>query len=1309
MLMLVQMVARGLLIAMAVVLTVVALITAGLRITPLRLDGNAELTKWLPLPEGIDLIANHLAIGLEGHNLVIDVDRLNVSQQQEDSDTPRSLFTLAKGRIKLDLLRSLQLNQPAFNQLDLDRPALSLYQHDDGRWWDDDGDDQPSAFSQEDLKRWLINLADSRARISEGSVDLYGLQQHHRVSIPSAVLVADSSGATVLQAAAVTDSAQQAGISLNASLSPEGDTSGQAELRGDARQISTVASMFSASAHYEFSAQGDLHFQLGWTGTDSAEVRSSLELGHLHIGRTDEPARRADLTSLSTTLYAHYNDRQWQGRFARMEAQDSQGDPLALPAFGTVEGSDKELSVLLPAFRLEPANMVWPLLPFSQKLRQTYIDLHPSGRINKARLDLNLRPDVPMRDRLRIRADLSGATMNSHEDIPALGPVSGGVDATLRFGRAWVTGDKKGLGLHMPTVFDTRWPLESLSGRLSWELNDNYVKMGGSDIRFVRDGAHASGDFFLDLPDHHHNNFSFDLAFENAKVRDARDWVPLHVMSPALGEWLIKNVHSGEVPKGKISMSMVFGAPDGHPELERHVDFGDPSSGNRLLLDLDVRNATLGYLDGWQPVTNVDGTLHLDGEELHGAIHHAELNGLKGGEGSFSLQDKLLSLDAPVKGDASQLLEVLKVAPFNKSELNTQFSRWEAHGPLQGNIRLRLPFAGDHDGQADFTAQGTVARANATLIANALNFSDINANAKLHMQGDKVAINGNANGRIFDGPVKADFLLNDGVGDLNFNGSADVLKSMEWLHLSGLAPGTYGSSRYQGAMRLTPDGIVTLDIDSDSRGVKVPLPEPLGKEPDDPRDIQLRMDLTNGVGNVVVDNLVKARWRDQMRQGQVWIEHWPGKPEWQSRSGWSISMDNARLDPGAWMKALQGVEFDRIGKQTPSSAEPGSEENPIVINDVRFDTDCLVVDGECLTDVHAHAQMTDDVWEGSLRSHYTNGTAHWDPKAPLPIAVNLNELNLNPLLDAMQRASQQNAASQHERFSLYDQAVTVNKPTEPLAEFPSEAGSLPAGTLNIANIMARDQKGSLNAEWHTADDKISLRTLQAELAGTQLTGNMSWLPAGEASVTQGSIDLKLGDIAKLLNLLDLNNIATTRNGRLKAGFAWPGAPWQPQLNSVSGNLGVDIGPGNIVALNLRSARLMGLLNFDNIFRRLRLDFSDVTEHGTAFNSIAGNATLTDGVLKHVDPLLIKAPSTTFTVDGSVDLVNQQLNEQLAIRLPVSQTLPLAALAVGAPEIGGALLALHLAFGGWLNQVTELHYAINGGWSAPTITKESTDE
>ncbi|MGJ8513714.1 YhdP family phospholipid transporter [Carnimonas bestiolae] len=1308
MLTLVRMVARGLLIAMAVVLTVVALITAGLRIMPLHLEGNAELTKWLPLPEGVDLIAKRLEIGLDGRNLVIDVDRMNVFQQQGDSDTQRSLFTLARGRIKLDLLRSLQLHQPAFNQLDLDRPAFSLYQRPDGRWWADDEDDQSDTFSQEDLKRWLVNIAGSRARISEGSVELFGLHDHHRIDIPSAVLVADSNGDTVLQAAAVTDYAQRAGISLNANLSPEGDTSGQAELRGDAKQISAVASMFSASAHYEFSAQGDLHFQLGWKGTQSAEVRSSLDLDKLHIGRTDDPSRRADLAALSTALYARYDDHRWQGRFAKMDAEDSHGKALALPAFGTVQGNDEQLSVLLPAFRLEPANLAWPLLPFSERLRQTYIDLHPSGQVNKARLDLDLRPDVAARDRLRIRADLSGATMNSHEEIPALGPVSGGVDTTLRFGRAWVKGDDV-LGLNMPTVFETRWPLESLSGKLSWELNDNYVKMGGSDIHFVRDGANASGDFFLDLPDHHHNHFSFDLAFENAKVRSARDWVPLRVMGKSLGDWLVENVHSGEVPKGKISMSMVFGAPEGHPELEKHVDFGDPKSGNRLLLDLDVRNATLGYLEGWQPVTKVDGSLHLDGENMRGAIHRAELNGLKGGEGNFSLHDDLLSLDAPVEGDAGQLLDVLKRAPFDKSELNTQFSRWEANGPLKGNIRLRLPFGGEHDGQVDFTAQGDIAHANATLVASALKFSDISSNVKLHMLGDNVGINGNAHGRVFGGPVNADFALNNGVGNLDFNGEADALESMKWLHLSGLAPDTYGSTRYGGAMRMSRDGVVTLNVDSDSRGVKVPLPEPLGKDPEDPRTMRLRMDLTNGVGNVVIDNLVKARWRDQMRQGQVWVEHWPEQPEWQPRSGWSITMDNARLDPGAWMKTLQGVEFDHVGKQVPSEAKPGSEENPIVINEVRFDTDCLVIDDECLTDVHAHGQMTDDVWNASLRSRYTNGTAQWDPNAPMPITVKLNELNLNPMLDALQRASEKNADKPPERFTLYDQAVTVDSPSEPLAAFPEKASSLPAGTLNIANIIARDQRGALNATWHTADNALSLDTLEAELAGTKLKGSLSWLPAGEASVTQGSVNVKLGNIAKLLNLLDLENMATTRDGKIETGFAWPGAPWQPQLDSVSGNLGLDIGPGNIVALNLSSARLMGLLNFDNIFRRLRLDFSDVTEHGTAFNSIAGKATLTDGVLKHVEPLLIKAPSTTFTVDGNVDLINQRLNEHLAIRLPVSQTLPLAALAVGAPEIGGALLALHLAFGGWLNQVTELHYAINGGWLAPNITKETVDE
>lgn len=134
-------------------------------------------------------------------------------------------------------------------------------------------------------------------------------------------------------------------------------------------------------------------------------------------------------------------------------------------------------------------------------------------------------------------------------------------------------------------------------------------------------------------------------------------------------------------------------------------------------------------------------------------------------------------------------------------------------------------------------------------------------------------------------------------------------------------------------------------------------------------------------------------------------------------------------------------------------------------------------------------------------------------------------------------------------------------------------------------------------------------------------------------------------------------------------------------------------------------RLIGLLNFDNILRRLRLDFSDVTAQGTAFDRVHGTADVNGGLLTLRGPLQIDAPAATLTLSGSVDLVSRELDQRLGVTLPVSQSLPIAAIAVGAPIVGGALFLADQLFGDALDRATTLHYRVRGPWTSPQVTLE----
>ncbi|TGN37519.1 hypothetical protein E5Q11_17700, partial [Marinobacter confluentis] len=97
---------------------------------------------------------------------------------------------------------------------------------------------------------------------------------------------------------------------------------------------------------------------------------------------------------------------------------------------------------------------------------------------------------------------------------------------------------------------------------------------------------------------------------------------------------------------------------------------------------------------------------------------------------------------------------------------------------------------------------------------------------------------------------------------------------------------------------------------------------------------------------------------------------------------------------------------------------------------------------------------------------------------------------------------------------------------------------------------------------------------------------------------------------------------------------------------------------------------------DTLWRRLKLDFSDLYEAGVAFDAISGKATLGNGLLTLDPELQIVGPSGAFKFSGTTSMAQETLDMNMVVVLPLTQNLPLAAVLLGAgAPIGGALFVL----------------------------------
>ncbi|NYS59249.1 YhdP family protein [Vreelandella salicampi] len=345
-------------------------------------------------------------------------------------------------------------------------------------------------------------------------------------------------------------------------------------------------------------------------------------------------------------------------------------------------------------------------------------------------------------------------------------------------------------------------------------------------------------------------------------------------------------------------------------------------------------------------------------------------------------------------------------------------------------------------------------------------------------------------------------------------------------------------------------------------------------------------------------------------------------------------------------------------------------------------------------------------WRIDILTDALNGQLRYDAGERGPVDITVSQLNLDKLLALVNQPSRISSTSVADEPSDWLQEVKTQVPAP--ASLPAWLAELPGGRLRIGDItLGPERFGPLTAYWQSDDNGLSLSPVGLTLGQISARGELFWAGNSVTSDTRADITLQGADIGTAFERLNQPVALRSQRTDISANLTWPGAPWQFSLSRAGGDITLDLRDGRFVTLNSTPARLVGLLNFDNILRRLRLDFSDVTGEGTAFDYVQGQADVAGGELLLRGPLEIEAPAASIRLSGSVDLLQRELDQHLDVSLPISQSLPFAAIAAGAPVVGGALFIAHSLFGDTLSRATTIHYRVTGPWAAPIVTLEGS--
>jgi uncharacterized protein (TIGR02099 family) len=956
------------------------------------------------------------------------------------------------------------------------------------------------------------------------------------------------------------------------------------------------------------------------------------------------------LKVLFDSLAMNLGDTRWE---SRLQLQQTLATDKAQEVWN-VQADRLDLTPITP--------LLHALAPLPEALATALDHLKATGTLRNVLLDY--RPEDTTDQRVSFAANLDRIGFDAYFGAPAARNVSGSISGDL--GKGELRMDSKDFSLHLFPIFAKPWQYIQANARLTWKLDKEGFTLIAPYIKVLGEEGKVAADFLIRLHFDHSQEDYMDLrvGMVDGDGRFTPKYLPA-VLSPALDEWLRTAILKGAVDEGFFQ----YQGSLNHDAL--------PASRN-ISLFFKVHDAELAFQPGWPHVSKVKGEVFVEesgvrilaskGQLLDTKVNDIYVNIPHAPEG----KDSHLLLTGNFAGGLGDGLKILQEAPIGTA---STFAGWKGDGDLQGKLDLDIPLAKGADPKivVDFkTDKARLQLAEPTLDLSQLK-GDFRFDSAKGLSGQNISA------QAFDRPITAQIFADGRQGNLNTRvtakGQVTVKRLTDWLKVSQPLP-VSGDIPYQ--LQLNLDGADSqLMVSSNLKGVAVDLPAPFGMPASQGRDSVFRMTLQGKERRYWFDygelgSFTFAAPADNFADGRGELFLGEGDAVLPAGKGLRIRGVLSELDVDPWKKLV-----DRYAGNDPG----GSAKQ--LLSGADFKIGKLTGFGTQFDQVNLQLDRKPAAWGLQFDSQQAKGTVGLPDAKGAPIAVKLQYVKL-PAVDPTVQADE-------------------NAP-DPLADVDPK--DIPALDISIAQLFqGPDLVGAWSLKVRPTTKGMAFNSLNLGLKGMLLQGAGGWegAPGASSSWYKGRLDGKnIGDVLKGWGFAPS---VTSEEFHVDVDGRWPGSPAWVGPKRFSGSLDASFRKGQFVEVEggAQALRVFGLLNFNSIGRRLRLDFSDLLGKGLSYDRVKGLLAASNGVFVTREPITMTGPSSNLEINGTLDLVADRVDAKLLVTLPVTNNLPIAALIVGAPAIGGALFLIDKLIGDRVSRFASVQYKVEGPWKDPKIT------
>lgn len=1010
--------------------------------------------------------------------------------------------------------------------------------------------------------------------------------------------------------------------------------------------------------------RGGGQYWIDVSGGRLAGVQAEADWRELALVRDGQPRRFEHLRGQFTW---RRNSGGWllaaQGLRGRID-----GEPWPLPALA-LRGGPGTLSLAARNTNVAGALRLLAGVPLPAALAEWLPAAQPVGEVEALRADLARRDDGGWRlRRLDVTGNGFGArAVANHPGVRNLG-------GWLRWtpDRAWAGLALRQGELAVPNFVHEPVPVFHLDGRLRMAREDGGWRVDSDRLQGANADLGASAVFSLSVPADPAQQPRLALVgrIDQAQVASAWRYLPWHAASEHAIEWVQRNLTAGVVPQGAIAYAGPL-----HPDPDL-----DPG---HLQLRLQVRRASLDYAPGWPGLREVDADVLLDGARL--AVTNASARLLDGTRASAvsaeipALHEPVLAVSGTLASTGADLNRLFRDSPL-AAHLPGIGDVLVLEGPVAGQLALTMPVHAEAVPDVNVVAQ---LRDNRLFLKPARLTASRLAGEVRYSTRDGLQSPG-LDAELLEAPVHADIRTEAGDRPTTYvtvNGSAGVPALRRWLGAT-LLDMTSGSLGYQARVTLPAGAPARLQVDSPLAGLRVALPAPLGKAAAEVVPLRYQVGLGSG------EQFGRLQYGQRLSGGVVWngsrldralLRVDSTTPGWPQQSGLEIEGRVPRLDMAEWRPVVERLQRRDRAATVAARGESAMPD----LSRLDLDVQELLVEGWRLRNGHLGLTRQPGAWRIALETDELDGEARLPDSAGSEIRIDFSRLQW-PLPQQGPRATA--AAGLNPVSGLGNRPLAVAGDGLRLGAWPG---------LGPLAVKARVQP--LPAGLRVDD-------LAVHGALLDFKGQLDWLWRGGAS-TRVQGHASSGNVTGLLTAFGVTPPLVSRHAGADLDLSWPGGPDAASFGALDGHLHLMLEQGRLlnVSTGASASRIFGWFSLDNLQRRLKGDFADVTRRGLAFDSISLDGSLDAGVMPAA-AVQMKGPTLQAQGQGRLDLGQRKVDQQFTVTMPMTSAVPIAAVALAGPVVGGAVAAAKMAFDKQIGRATELHYRVSGDWENPSIER-----